>query len=1228
MARSPFQSLDPAVRFPPRHSRPSRSPSRSPERRAQFLSHQLDPLLSDLSPETTLQVLSDTDALSIPKNTPHSLLAKSISDVSTVDRAFGIRAAVAAQKLNEWHTEVLSWLWPDDNGSDRRNGFLPPQEFADSSTREEDRAGISALSPETDNEVYYGSLPASILKLYKERIKGIKDGMDALDVEELKEHVLTAHIPSRSRPPSSASTMSTNSRLATYLRMSDFTAVITATILRALPVLSKLNYLLNNWHSRLLVLSQVPGLLTGLRETKRAIDNALSRLQNGLLPELDDPFFSRESFRSSWRELQGMVSSLGSRIDGMLDILEGREDSLPDSWIDKMEAIESRFATWAFEAERKAVQNELRCLYQRELDDYMSRKASKGPSRDQLKSIREDTSIDTSQDTTAERHTLRPDTSSKPEPISHTPQTPSATKANETTELQTAALSATQTSSNVDTADSPSPAHDPIQRLENTSSLIPNDTNATVVGNLKDYDNLSFESQRASQPALYDGAYSEEDADIVTRPRSRRHNGMASPKSTSYGDRSPDTSPAPITSLPSLRKRSSKRENNVPSRLQLIPSGSDATIKQNDFTASVDSSSASFFVAKDDADASFVQPLQSPATPAQVSPSFSSSGSVIHHTPEATKNSSSRITSSASSSPDLQTPPSLRLFGRTMSLPLARYINDEASSLYGQDSIYHSNDQSRISTASIESIDLSPKGQLRDSTFDRRRSLTPSTSAKSDLRRSVSSASISSSPRLQEKLSLGRLSNYMRPSHIQRSASSELLYLEKSSLSTGSPDTNFSSTPLKPIKFPSRLSPLVRSASPGTESTYADGDSLERISPPLKPRFHPGTKTPVKIPHDELDDRIHSILGTIPTKIRLKSTVSEDSGEPLVQENLQVPKNSSRTRSSSPTPSRSSTPTPSLTLTPAFGRSKRRNNPGPDEVRLYHLHRGGKAAPVKLFVRLVGETGERVMVRVGGGWADLGEYLREYAMHHGRRGIIDGKFEVQGIPVVSKYPRPSTPNPTNGRTTPIPPSRPGSAMDIRPVSSLAVRKARRATGSGADLLPNLTAANIQRLSEEDVSPSNSSIRSPQRRPSLSSSTSMSMTSAAGENSFHTTTPSHRSFSTVTGAGHSTPLGLAGPKPRSKKHTISPESEAWVEDVMGQARRSSSTLRAQRSMTAMRSSSGVLRRMPSGTLNEQSPTNNIGMNKVRSENKLRSASDMGGVSLNKRVFLRRLGKEKE
>jgi hypothetical protein len=84
---------------------------------------------------------------------------------------------------------------------------------------------------------------------------------------------------------------------------------------------------------------------------------------------------------------------------------------------------------------------------------------------------------------------------------------------------------------------------------------------------------------------------------------------------------------------------------------------------------------------------------------------------------------------------------------------------------------------------------------------------------------------------------------------------------------------------------------------------------------------------------------------------------------------------------------------------------------------VYRFHRAGDEAPIRLFVRLVGENGERVMVRVGGGWSDLEAYLRTYAAHHGRRTISEARVEIEGVSVNS-----------SGRATPI--SRPESSMSF------------------------------------------------------------------------------------------------------------------------------------------------------------------------------------------------------
>lgn len=90
---------------------------------------------------------------------------------------------------------------------------------------------------------------------------------------------------------------------------------------------------------------------------------------------------------------------------------------------------------------------------------------------------------------------------------------------------------------------------------------------------------------------------------------------------------------------------------------------------------------------------------------------------------------------------------------------------------------------------------------------------------------------------------------------------------------------------------------------------------------------------------------------------------------------------------------------PTLTLAPASAAEAKRAGATDPEIKLYHLH-GREGKPIKLFVRRIGENGERVMVRVGGGWADLSEYLRVYVEHHGsaaKRAVSEGKVAVFGL---------------------------------------------------------------------------------------------------------------------------------------------------------------------------------------------------------------------------------------
>jgi hypothetical protein len=329
-------ALTSATRFKPAHFRThSRSPSRSPVRKAKFTTQHLDPLLSNLTPDSTLKALQATET--IPAGSTEDVLAKSIADASPEEREIGIRAAFAAQKLKQWGTEISKWLWPDRRDRALGAGFLPSQ----SATVQED---------EDAKHIYVGYLPLRVLNEYEEKIEHIKDGLESLEMEELKDHVLTAH--SSSKPPPSVLSGKSGARTS-YGRMRDFTALITATVIQALPDLATVNMLIDTWDVRIAVLRELPMFLDLMEVTRESLFRAAQSCRQ---PDTA-PLFSSTDYHRTRESLGEQVKDLGQRVDKMLDLLEGHDDSLPQGWIDHIEKLELDFATWSVEAEQLANSN-------------------------------------------------------------------------------------------------------------------------------------------------------------------------------------------------------------------------------------------------------------------------------------------------------------------------------------------------------------------------------------------------------------------------------------------------------------------------------------------------------------------------------------------------------------------------------------------------------------------------------------------------------------------------------------------------------------------------------------------------------------------------------------------------------------------------------------------------------------------------------------------------------
>ncbi|KAL2855404.1 hypothetical protein BJY01DRAFT_204091 [Aspergillus pseudoustus] len=1302
-----------------------------------------DPLLGNLSPESTLQALSNSDA--VPKNekVAHDILSKSISQASPTERALGIRAAVAAQKLGQWYREVQKWEWPKRADAHLGKGFIP-------------------LS-DAEKSGYYGSLPISVVDEHEKRIEEIRDGMDSLDVEELKEHVLNAHIPGRSRPSSAHSTISVPPPLS-YVQLSDFTAVITATILRALPLLSRLNNLLSTWDVRLLVLRQIPGLLQSLQFARSELNGALDLLKASGPPTEQDVLYSITNYHSKRLALESNVLLAGRRMDRILDSLDGREDSLPEHWIDDLESTEADFAGWVMQAEKRTVENEWRRLSAR----------SGGIDRPRVEAAQleidtpEDTKATTTEDSsslTSKAPFTEPETTViSPEPVLQTRPapiqigrslpmetiveeigSPFGRRSRPTADIDKYCTVAGET----ELPQSPSPLPcEAVLPKEVTFAILESPKPSSVqqpASSESSQESSEDSSSLVGDAAAANGEVSFSQSDIASRTTESVHPEVSedTPQDL-FGDMTENdetTIPQtpvnpPSEELTSLTELPEDETSAKLTKIPISPSNEDIAQSPNDinFHNSMDGlgpaekpkhaevmNSLVESVPVDapkqtpnQADAEYVRvpPVpqkddlsdtasEQPSLPenlslceqadakaqsskAAVQPTVTECGDIFPvktEEPKATAGLELLAEVNGGPEPPVIEDNILAAELETVSKPTTlmpersstpeRCITPPNNAVASLTNLFRPIDNNKPLVEQHQPDELAqedkhtPKkpldspiklSKMRPGRLDldkhnskpRRRTSEGSDASLSDYPSLVSSpglpeprtSSSNGTPLLLEtppnfpidyraapvrrhdhtlredrlirleaqkpsprdafthnralSLPLQRFINERIEMNYESGSSEDTI--ESSESAKKAPQTRRqksksavttadirrlehphlattreestgpeSDTSSKAKKMPRRDSAPLRQQPPNDMATarlkkrLTAHPSLESIGPyksngtiegPSGKALRSGTNSrpssPARRllrPKDQMDEKINSILTTLPGRIHL---VAADQDDDAVSVASSLPFRGERFRSHSPqgTPTRSYTPTPSLIMRP----SRRRHSHAPEEssVKLYHLHRGGKSAPTKLFVRTVGENGERVMVRVGGGWADLAEYLREYAIHHGRRHVSETpRVEVEGL---SSRESPSYSPPGSrvasgsGRHVP---ARPRSVLSNRPASSLAVRKTRRSSNV-SDMADFRTSSAGDAL---NVSFSPMSSAFPARRLSVSSNVSAGAISSVSE-------MRHGSPSTG-GASPAIPLGLAGPKPRAKHATISPESEAWVEDVLGQARRSSS-----------------------------------------------------------------------
>ena len=338
---TPRRALSPMILSPTKRGRPAAGS---------------DDALRDLSPTTTLRAFTEKPMPFDTSADDYRIFA-CIEQATAAEKDLGTRVAKAAQRLKAWCKEMEQWSWPGT--------FVPPTDEVREQRRLNVAQRISELlkdhrgdSPEqVARSDYWGSLLAVEVQAHEARLDDIGEELNTLEVEDLKEHVLGIHGSNRSRPSSRF-----DSERPVYNPLDDFSILITQTLLSSLPYLAQIRMRLDTWTARVSVLRETPLFLGGLQTSRHDLqlgwDALIPQLKRGAPDSAFDSW--KHTIKSVSENLQQRLADLGRRLDRMLDALEGRDDCLPDDWIDRFEALEGDFGHWAAASGKRVLEVDLR----------------------------------------------------------------------------------------------------------------------------------------------------------------------------------------------------------------------------------------------------------------------------------------------------------------------------------------------------------------------------------------------------------------------------------------------------------------------------------------------------------------------------------------------------------------------------------------------------------------------------------------------------------------------------------------------------------------------------------------------------------------------------------------------------------------------------------------------------------------------------------------------------
>ncbi|GIZ40764.1 hypothetical protein CKM354_000409100 [Cercospora kikuchii] len=1198
----------------PTHGRiHARKPSRSPTRH--HVRHS-DALLRDLSPTATLRAFV-TDPSEMADSS--DALVASIRSATMAERSLGAKAAQTCLDLRNWTREIEQWQWP--------NTFAAPAES--SSVR-------SSITKSDANDAYWGSLPASLVQEYEERADEIGQALDEIDVEELKDYVLNSHYRVNSRPPSRLDGAGEHDLHTTtdLKKLDDFTALVTATILQALPFLTRLNRLLDVWTIRLIILRSAPRFIDDLRRAKLELKNcwtAISSSPGNTATGVDSTNFTRATMKAMQSSLEQQIGRLGKRLDRFLDNLEGRSDCVPDEWIDDFESLEAEYGSFVVQAERTVYENEWRqqrqsihsrsekalaptgitshngTLTVSETEDPLSDDdAIRRPSQSirssvdesQLAELSVDTSTPTSIPVASEVVELSANepwatgnrSVSAPLKVMPQSQLSSATDSNsgglsrsastndrekEETSGSVAAKRAAflrdierNQSLNKSTQ---SPVR-PFERASNAfTRLFKKDKNTEEVPLSRSGSRLANgRNSSAERAALSPVSFASSRFNSVS-PTMSTQSGANSSKSSVNETESSDTSRS--TAKRSDHSTQGNSQNASHARWAMTTSGAEHSILQqkssNSFVSPTDEPRQEEFpdgwplshtsepkqqpssaepapahnaaqpmaamavMNTDDFDKTFVQSFaphtsgkpkdsensSSSTRRASLAPPPEFSESLPVETPETAQwapvtRDERRASTSPSRPRTAPSQPELQSVTGTKPSPVDAETSDvEAGSTY------------KVKRASIASIEAFSRSELKSI----------------DVPKSSRHSSVSS-----------RRSPSRTPVSMSRRASAIADEGKRASVDNGAvalgppipptPPPRRSSLPSQPSPSSNQATPEISRSSPVVEQApesplaplnvamkkLRGNKSTRRESAASVPDYSPiGSPSMPPVLADSFDRHVSEVLETLPASIRFKSRAGAETP-------------TSRPRGySGPRPKAATLRVipkgEQMTIAPVDGSPRKARSAAEPEVKLYHLTHSGREDPIKLFVRLVGE-GERVMVRVGGGWADLADYLRDFANHHGSRTVSEGNLEVAALPTVpgsmrkssnpAEYIRAKTPTPMTPRES----HRPGSSDDDE-------MPLKRPPLDSRETASSLSAASPFGGDHPATTPKSSKSSSSGSRPS--------------------TAGASRPSSRQTQAPISGDVGLSGPSSATKRGGLPADKERWVEGMIERAKKSAS-----------------------------------------------------------------------